>query len=96
MRGESVNRPVFEHVRASTPGLRRVQRGLDATIWPALGGGCHVGRDTAAEIEAAGFAIGRLDRLRFPDTRLPTPSSPHILGRAARPGRGDRGAPTGR
>ena len=85
----------FEHVRASTPALRRVQRGLDATIWPALGGGCHVGRDTAAEIEKAGFTIDRLDRLRFPDTRLPAPSSPHILGRAWRPGPADRGTPAG-
>jgi ubiquinone/menaquinone biosynthesis C-methylase UbiE len=75
----------LEHVRASTPALRRVQRGLDATIWPALAGGCHVGRDTAAEIEKAGFTIDRLDRLRFPATRALTPSSPHILGRATRP-----------
>jgi len=75
----------LEHVRASTPGLRRVQRGLDATIWPALAGGCHVGRDTAAEIEKAGFTIDRLDRLRFPATCAVTPSSPHILGRAIRP-----------
>ena len=75
----------LEHVQASTPPLRRVQRALDATVWPMLGGGCHVSRDTAAEIENAGFTIGRLDRLRFPDTRLATPSSPHILGRASRP-----------
>jgi len=74
----------LEHVRASTPALRRVQRGLDATIWPAFGGGCHVGRDTAAEIEQAGFTINRLDQVRFPDTRVPAPSSPHILGRATR------------
>jgi len=75
----------LEHVGASTPALRRVQRGFDATVWPALGGGCHLGRDTAAEIERAGFTMDRLDRLRFPDTRMPTPSSPHILGRAIRP-----------
>lgn len=75
----------LEHVRAGTPGLRRVQRGLDATIWPTLVGGCHLGRDTTAEIEQAGFTIDRLDRMRFPDTPVPTPSSPHILGRAIRP-----------
>jgi ubiquinone/menaquinone biosynthesis C-methylase UbiE len=74
----------LEHVRASTPAMRRVQRGLDATIWPTLAGGCHLGRATAAEIEKAGFRIDRLDQLRFPDTRVPTPSSPHILGRAIR------------
>jgi ubiquinone/menaquinone biosynthesis C-methylase UbiE len=75
----------LEHVRASTPVLRGVQRALDATVWPMLGGGCHLSRDTATEIETAGFTIDRLDRLRFPDTRLSTPSSPHIIGRAIRP-----------
>ena len=29
----------IEHVQADTPGLRRVQRMLDATVWPPLGGG---------------------------------------------------------
>jgi ubiquinone/menaquinone biosynthesis C-methylase UbiE len=77
----------FEHVRADTPGLYRVQRLLDATVWPALGGGCHASRDTAAAIEHAGFTLQRLDHLRFPDMRLPLPTSPHILGVAARPQR---------
>ena len=75
----------LEHVRATTPGLRRVQRALDATVWPTLGGRCHLSRDTAAEIERAGFRAERLDRLRFPDSRLTMPSTPHILGRASRP-----------
>jgi hypothetical protein len=48
-------------------------------------GGCHTGRDTAAEIEKAGFEIQHLDRFRWPDTRFALPSSPHILGVAARP-----------
>lgn len=75
----------LEHVQASTPGLRRVQRALDATFWPLLCGGDHLARDTAAEIERAGFRTDRLDRLRFPDSRLTMPSTPHILGRASRP-----------
>jgi len=75
----------LEHVQATTPGLRRVQRALDATVWPMLGGRCHLSRDTAAEIERAGFRTERLDRLRFPDSRLTMPSTPHILGRASRP-----------
>jgi ubiquinone/menaquinone biosynthesis C-methylase UbiE len=75
----------LEHVQATTPGLRRVQRALDATFWPLLCGGDHLGRDTAAEIERAGFRTDRLDRLRFPDSRLTMPSTPHILGRASRP-----------
>ena len=75
----------LEHVQATTPGLRRVQRALDATFWPIICGGDHLGRDTAAEIERAGFRTERLDRLRFPDSRLTMPSTPHILGQASRP-----------
>ena len=74
----------FEHVRADTPALARVQRVLDATIWPTICGGCHASRDTAAAIGNAGFMIERLDRFRFPDTRLPLPTSPHIFGVASR------------
>ncbi|WP_158853916.1 class I SAM-dependent methyltransferase [Saccharothrix deserti] len=72
----------LEHVRADTPGLARVQRVLDATLWPRLAGGCHTGRDTVAAIERSGFAIERLDRFLFPDAR--TPSSFHVLGTAVR------------
>lgn len=70
----------FEHVRAETPGLARAQRVLDATVWPALVGGCHTHRDTGAAIEAAGFTIDRIDRFPFPPASIPTPASPHILG----------------
>ncbi|XVV06015.1 class I SAM-dependent methyltransferase [Actinosynnema sp. CA-248983] len=74
----------LEHVRADTPGLARVQRVLDATVWPRLAGGCHTGRDTLAAIERSGFAVERLDRFLFPDAR--TPSSFHVLGTAVRQG----------
>ena len=47
----------LEHVRADSPGLRRTQRVLDATVWPRMFGGCHLGRDTAAAIARAGFTI---------------------------------------
>lgn len=72
----------LEHVRADTPGLARVQRVLDATLWPRVAGGCHTGRDTAAAIERAGFTIQGLDRYLFPEAR--TPVSFHILGSATR------------
>lgn len=74
----------FEHVRGATPGLARVQRVLDATIWPLTAGGCHTSRDTAAAIVDAGFTIEAIDRLRFPDGPVPTPTSPHVLGTARR------------
>jgi len=74
----------LEHVRAGTAGLRRLQRLLDAAIWPALNGGCHTGRDTAAAVQAAGFTIERLDRFRFPEMRLTLPASPHLSAIASR------------
>ncbi|GGS28780.1 class I SAM-dependent methyltransferase [Actinokineospora fastidiosa] len=70
----------LEHVRADTLGLARVQRALDATVWPRIAGGCHTGRDTVTTIERSGFAIEHLDRFRFPDAR--TPTSFHVLGTA--------------
>lgn len=72
----------YEHVAAGTAGLRGVQRVADATVWPLLVGGCHTGRDTVAAIEAAGFGIEELERFRFPETRVPAPAAPHVLGRA--------------
>ncbi|MBY8874788.1 methyltransferase domain-containing protein [Micromonospora sp. PLK6-60] len=75
----------YEHVRADTPGLRRVQRFVDATVGPLVLGGCHSGRDTVAAITAAGFTVTELDRFRFPPTRIPVPAAPHVLGVAVRP-----------
>jgi ubiquinone/menaquinone biosynthesis C-methylase UbiE len=72
----------FEHVRADTPGLARVQRVLDATVWPTFVGGCHTYRDTRAAIEAAGFVVDRIEHIRIPEGGIPMPASPHILGAA--------------
>ncbi|MEO3805241.1 class I SAM-dependent methyltransferase [Nonomuraea sp. B1E8] len=74
----------LEHVRADTSGLARVQDVLDATIWPRVVGGCHLGRDAEAELRRAGFRIDRLDRFLFPPAR--TPVSFHITGTALRDG----------
>jgi ubiquinone/menaquinone biosynthesis C-methylase UbiE len=73
---------VLEHGRADGPGMVRVQRMLDATIWPALAGGCHTGRDAAEEIARAGFTIDRLDRFLLPQVR--TPFSFHTFAEATR------------
>jgi len=72
----------LEHVRADTPGLIRVQRLLEGSIWPTLFAGCHLSRDTATEIEHAGFTIDQIDRFLFPEQR--TPVSFHIRGTAHR------------
>lgn len=77
----------LEHVRGDTAGLARIQRALDTTVWPRLLGGCHLGRNTAAAIERAGFSIRRLERFLFPQAR--TPVSFYITGQAIK----HRGAP---
>ncbi len=75
----------WEHVRAGQPRLARVQRLLDATIWPVLGGGCHTGRDTVRAISAAGLTVEQVDRFRFPESGPSMPASPHVLGVAVKP-----------
>jgi ubiquinone/menaquinone biosynthesis C-methylase UbiE len=72
----------WEHVRSDRPRLARLQRLVDATVWPLLGGGCHTARDTVAAIEAAGFTVERLERFRFPEEGPALPASPHVLGTA--------------
>ncbi|HEX5497425.1 MAG TPA: methyltransferase domain-containing protein [Mycobacteriales bacterium] len=72
----------LEHVAAESAGLRRVQRAVDATVWPHFVGGCHTGRDTAAAITAAGFTIERLHHFRVPEGGVGFPTSPHIRGTA--------------
>lgn len=58
-----------------------MQAGLDATVWPRLFGGCHVGRDTVGAVEAAGFGFSELERFAFPEgSRLPM--SPAVIGTA--------------
>ena len=74
----------LEHVQAGTPGWRRTQRLLDATIWPVLLGGCHSGRDTLGSIASAGFTVGRVEEFSFPPTRWSTPTSRHVSGVAVR------------
>ncbi|MGW8761364.1 class I SAM-dependent methyltransferase [Streptomyces sp. NPDC055815] len=74
----------FEHGVADTPGLARVQRGLDRTVWPLLFGGCHTSRTPLAAIEAAGFALVSYRSFDVPERGPRLPSSPCVLGRARR------------
>lgn len=75
----------YEHVRAQSPGLARLQRALDAFLWPRVGGGCHASRDTSSAIERAGFEIETCRRFAFRPSPLLYPVTPHILGVARRP-----------
>ncbi len=51
-------------------------------------GGCHTSRDTLAAITATGFEITSVQRFRSPESRLPQPAAPHVLGVAHRPSSG--------
>jgi len=72
----------YEHVVAHQRLGRAVQAGLDGSgIWPQLGAGCHLTRDTVAAIGAAGFAVERMRRF----TSGPGPLGiPFVLGVARR------------
>jgi ubiquinone/menaquinone biosynthesis C-methylase UbiE len=72
-----------EHVVSKHPALGRLQRLADATIWPRLSGGCHIGRDTLATLRAAGFEIERCERLA--SDHLSFPPKTFVLGIARRP-----------
>lgn len=76
----------LEHGLAPTRRLRAVQRVADATVWPLLAGGCHTAVDPVGLVAQAGFEVTALRRLRFPDTCVWLPATPHVLGVAHRPG----------
>jgi ubiquinone/menaquinone biosynthesis C-methylase UbiE len=74
----------YEHVRARNARLARLQRLLDASVWPRLFGGCHTSRDTERTLLLAGFMVDARERFSFRPTLLATPIAPRILGRARR------------
>jgi ubiquinone/menaquinone biosynthesis C-methylase UbiE len=74
----------YEHVVAEKPMQAVLQRFADASFWPRVAGGCHLGRNTLAAIERAGFKIETCDRFLFSSAAL-LPADPHILGAARRP-----------
>jgi ubiquinone/menaquinone biosynthesis C-methylase UbiE len=74
----------YEHVLSRARGVARFQRFSDATYWPHIAGGCHMARDTARAIEAAGFTIQSQKRWAYrPSAWLPP--EPMILGVARKP-----------
>jgi ubiquinone/menaquinone biosynthesis C-methylase UbiE len=73
----------FEHVRSSKPWWGLLQDAL-TPLWSRAGAGCHLNRDTAAAIRAAGFDVDQLERIYYAPLRFVPPHA-HILGRAHRP-----------
>jgi ubiquinone/menaquinone biosynthesis C-methylase UbiE len=77
----------YEHVRANSPRLVRLQDAV-TPVWKLFAGGCHPNRDTGAAIEKAGFEIETCDRLAFRPCFICAPAAPRILGTARRAGGG--------
>lgn len=50
----------LEHIQAAPGPVRSLQRGLDATVWPFFGGGCHLARETMQTFAEAGFQVSEL------------------------------------
>jgi len=73
----------FEHVRSASA-LTGAFQDLLTPLWARAGGGCHLNRDTAADISSAGFQIEELDRFCYRPLRF-TPAQAHILGTARKP-----------
>ncbi|WP_020389679.1 class I SAM-dependent methyltransferase [Kribbella catacumbae] len=73
----------FEHVRSNNPVIGTLQD-IITPVWSAVGGGCHLNRETLTEITAAGFEIDQLDRFAYRPLKFAPPHT-HILGRARRP-----------
>lgn len=72
----------IEHVAAPRGSRLRRRQDLVTPLWKRLGDGCHPNRDTAAEIEAAGFA-----QVACRSITAPVPIvSPQIIGEAAKAG----------
>lgn len=74
----------FEHVRSDSAVLGVFQDAI-TPLWSAIGGGCHLNRDSRAAIGAAGFEIDEIDRFSYRPLKF-VPAHAHILGRAHKPG----------
>ena len=74
----------YEHVIARSQPKRLLLQALDHSgLWPAVAGGCHPARDTAAAIEHAGFQIEASELIMFSTSSL-EPKIPYLLGAARR------------
>jgi SAM-dependent methyltransferase len=69
----------MEHVGSPRPLRRRAQQLADATLWPHLSGGCHLGRDTLASVQAAGFHVDIRETFGFRISALDPPKT-HVRG----------------
>ncbi|MEU7401898.1 class I SAM-dependent methyltransferase [Streptomyces sp. NPDC044948] len=75
----------YEHVRSQDPRFARKQRRVNL-VWPLLGGGCSLTRQTERAITDAGFTIERARRFDFLINGRSSPSSPNVIGVARKAG----------
>jgi ubiquinone/menaquinone biosynthesis C-methylase UbiE len=74
----------YEHVVAEHGLARLALQAADRSgVWPAVAGGCHPARDTAAAIREAGFERLTHERFTFRAGAV-SPPIPHVLGTAIR------------
>lgn len=74
----------LEHCASARPAILRFQKAADATVWPLMAGGCHLGRDTLAALTSGGFVVEAVRTPEHPGG-IGGALAPHILGRASRP-----------
>ncbi len=74
----------LEHV-AGTGGRARLQKVVDATVWPRLLGNCHTHRHTEEAIVDAGFRVQQARREWALPAWVPLPVSEFAIGRAVKP-----------
>jgi SAM-dependent methyltransferase len=77
----------YEHIRADTPALARIQAGADRIGLSRVFGNEHFARRTEHAIREAGFEVERERHFRFQPSALDFISAPHVLGVARRPER---------
>jgi SAM-dependent methyltransferase len=76
----------FEHIRADTPGLARLQATADRIGVSRLTGNEHFARRTDERIREAGFIVERERRFRFAPSLVDQIAASHVIGLARRPG----------
>jgi SAM-dependent methyltransferase len=77
----------YEHVRAESPGLARIQTAADRIGVSKLTGNEHFARSTEQTIRDAGFDVVKERRFRFQPSPIDFISASHVLGVARRPER---------
>jgi hypothetical protein len=70
---------VYEHVIAHNPLGARLERVAEATVWPAMAGGCHMSRNTQAALQRGGFSVESVERFPFCPSPI-VPRTPHLIG----------------